>query len=83
MRFVPLKSEETQAQLLRHKARNFLVRQLTQVTNAIRVDLGEFGIVAAKGVYNVGKLLEAGDCANLTVSARRPLRQLADQFFQT
>ena len=48
MRFVPVKSEATQALLLTHKAREFLVRQLTQVTNAIRAHLGEFGIVAVQ-----------------------------------
>lgn len=83
MRFVPVKSEETQALLLCHKARELLVRQLTQVTNAIRAHLGEFGIVAAKGVHNVGRLLEAGERAHLPASARQPLRLLADQFFQT
>ena len=83
MRFVPVKSEETQALLLCHKTREFLVRQLTQITNAIRAHLGEFGIVAAKGVHNVGRLLEAGDRADLPASARQPLRLLAEQFFQT
>ena len=83
MRFVPVKSEETQALLLCHKAREFLVRQLTQITNAIRAHLGKFGIVAAKGVHNVGRLLEAGERAALPASARGPLRLLADQFFQT
>lgn len=83
MRFVPVKSEATQALLLTHKAREFLVRQLTQVTNAVRAHLAEFGIVAAKGVHNVGRLLEAGERADLPASARQPLRLLADQFFQT
>ena len=83
MRFVPVKSEETQALLLCHKTREFLVRQLPQITNAIRAHLGEFGIVAAKGVHNIGRLLEAGDRADLPATARRPLRLLAEQFFQT
>ncbi|MCZ4263072.1 IS110 family transposase [Limimaricola sp. G21655-S1] len=83
MRFVPVKSEKTQALLLCHKAHEFLVRQLTQVTNAIRAHLGEFGIVAAKGVHNIGRLLEAGERAHPPATARRPLRLLADQFFQT
>ncbi len=83
MRFVPVKSEETQALLMTHKAREFLVRQLTQVTNAIRAHLGEFGIVAPKGVHNVGRLLEAGERADLPAAARAPLRLLADQFFET
>lgn len=83
MRFVPVKSEETQALLMTHKAREFLVRQLTQVTNAIRAHLGEFGIVAPKGVHNVGRLLEAGERADLPAVARVPLRLLAGQFFET
>ncbi|SFN55778.1 hypothetical protein SAMN05216224_1076 [Thioclava dalianensis] len=32
-------------------------RQLTQVTNAIRAHLAEFGIVVPIGVHNVGRLL--------------------------
>ncbi|MCH8465028.1 MAG: IS110 family transposase, partial [Roseinatronobacter sp.] len=33
MRFVPVKSEDTQALLMTHKAREFLVRQQTQIVN--------------------------------------------------
>lgn len=54
-----------------------------RLTNAIRAHLGEFGIVAPKGVHNVGGLLEAGERAELPACARAPLRLLADQFFQT
>jgi len=49
MRFVPLKSEDTQALLMTHKAREFLVRQQTQIVNAMRAHLGEFGVVIPKG----------------------------------
>ena len=49
MRFVPVKSEDTQALLMTHKAREFLVRQQTQIVNAkarLRdAHLGEFGVV--------------------------------------
>jgi transposase len=34
MRFVPIKTEEQQSVLMMHRARDFLVRQLTQVSNA-------------------------------------------------
>ena len=34
MRFVPVKTEEQQSVLMMHRARDFLVRQLTQVSNA-------------------------------------------------
>ena len=40
MRFVPVKSEETQALLMIHKAREFLVRQQTQIVNAMRAFAG-------------------------------------------
>ena len=59
MRFVSVKSAERQAGLLDHKARDFLVRQLTQTVNAIRAHLSEFGIVVAKGIHNLDRLLKA------------------------
>lgn len=59
MRFVPVKSAERQAALLDHKARDFLVRQRTQTVNTIRAHLSEFGIVVAKGIHNLDRLLEA------------------------
>jgi transposase len=34
MRFVPIKTDNQQAFLMMHRTRDFLVRQLTQVTNA-------------------------------------------------
>ena len=46
MRFVPVKTEAQQAVLMMHRTRDFLVRQLTQITNAIRAHLAEFGVVA-------------------------------------
>lgn len=83
MRFVPVKSAETQAALLTHKAREFLVRQLTQISNAIRAHLGEFGIVAPKGVHNMGRLLAVAEQADLPECARDPIRLLTEQFTQT
>lgn len=77
MRFVPVKSAERQAALLDHKARDFLVRQRTQTVNAIRAHLGEFGIVVAKGIHNVDRLLEAA--RDVPEAARPALDLLADQ----
>jgi transposase len=59
MRFVPVKSAESQAALLDHKTRDFLVRQRTQIINAIRAHMGEFGIVVAKVIQNIDHLLAA------------------------
>jgi len=83
MRFVPVKSEETQGQLVTHKAREFLVRQQTQIVNAIRAHLGEFGIVIPKGIQNVGRVIEACDSAKLPTAARKALNLLADQLIDT
>jgi transposase len=81
MRFVPVKSAERQAGLLDHKAREFLVRQRTQIVNAIRAHLAEFGIVIAKGTHNIDRLLATVEEAP---EATRPaLALLADQLRDT
>jgi len=49
MRFVPIKSVEQQSMLMLHRARDLLIRQRTQLTNALRAHLAELGLVAAKG----------------------------------
>jgi transposase len=77
MRFVPVKSAERQAALLDHKARDFLVRQRTQTVNAIRAHLGEFGVVVAKGIHNLDRLIEAAQ--DLPETARPALDLLTDQ----
>ena len=43
MRFVPIKYEEQQAALVVHRARDLLIRQRTQLTNALRAHLAELG----------------------------------------
>lgn len=78
MRFVPMKTADAQAALLDHKARDFLIRQQTQTVNTIRAHLAEFGIVVAKGIHNVDRLLEAAGQA--PEAARPALDLLADQF---
>lgn len=83
MRFVPLKTEVQQAVLMRHRARDFLVRQLTQLANAIRAHLGEFGLVVPKGVHNMGRLVKEAAAADLPPEARMPLDLLVGQFTDT
>ncbi len=58
MRFVPVKSEELQASALVFRARDLLVRQRTQVINALRGHLTEYGKVVAKGAGHVAKLID-------------------------
>jgi transposase len=57
MRFVPVKSVEQQAALMLHRARDLLVRQRTQLINALRAHLAEIGLVAAAGVEGVKTVL--------------------------
>jgi transposase len=52
MRFVPVRSIDNQAQLMRHRARELLVGQRTQLLNALRGHLAEIGVVAAQGAQN-------------------------------
>src|SRR6266404_4259560 len=49
MRFVQVKSAEQQGRLMLHRTRDLLMRQRTQLINALRAHLAELGIVAAKG----------------------------------
>ena len=78
MRFVPIKSEEQQAVLIMHRARDLLVRQRTQLINAMRGHLAEFGLIEAQGPSHVRRLL-AGMRTDLTVPelARETLDLLA------
>ena len=66
-----------------HKAREFLVRQQTQIVNAMRAHLGEFGIVVPKGIHNVERLIAACDRSDLPAPARKALNLLADQLADT
>lgn len=57
MRFVAVKSTESQAALMLAGMRERLVRNRVQLANAIRGYAAEFGVVAAKGQANIGPLL--------------------------
>jgi transposase len=51
-RFVPVRSVENQAALMRHRSRELMVGQRTAALNALRGHLSEIGVVAAQGVQN-------------------------------
>ena len=77
MRFVAPKSEQTQAAALVFRARDLLVRQRTQIINALRGHLAEFGIVAAKGPARVPQLMLAvEDPAEPIPEIARPVLQM-------
>jgi len=58
MRFVPVKTVDQQAALSLHRSRELLVRQRTQLANALRALLSEFGIVAGQGKAGLAQLIE-------------------------
>jgi transposase len=58
MRFVPVKTAEQQAALMLVGVRDRLIRNRTQLTNAIRGYAGEFGLTAAKGNAHLDPLLK-------------------------
>ena len=78
-----MKSEDTQALHMIHKAREFLVRQQTQIMNAMRAHLGEFGIVVPKGIQNVERLIMACEQASFPAAARKALNLLSNQLLDT
>ena len=51
-RFVPVRSIENQAELMRHRARELLAGQRTAALNALRGHLAEIGIVAPQGAQH-------------------------------
>lgn len=57
MRFVPVKSEETQGAAMVFRVRELLIRQRTQAINALRGHLAEFGAVVPQGAGNAARLV--------------------------
>src|ERR1700675_3667278 len=82
MRFVQIKSAEQQGRLMLHRTRDLLMRQRTQLINALRAHLAELGIVTAKGDSGVKELLaivaDDGD-ERLAIDARARVIVLAAQ----
>jgi len=58
MRFVTPKSAEAQAAAVVFRTRDLLVRQRTQLINALRGHMAEFGHTVAKGPAHVARLVE-------------------------
>jgi len=80
MRFVQIKSAEQQGRLMLHRARDLLMRQRTQLINALPAHMAELGIVAAQGREGVKELLKiiaSEQDARLPVDAHASLVVLA------
>lgn len=80
MRFVPVKSEETQGSAAVFRVRELLVRQRTQAINALREHLAEFGLVVPKGALNAARLVALVEDpeAGLPMAARTALDHLTE-----
>lgn len=91
MRFVAVKSEAKQALSAVFRARDLLVSQRTQLINALRGHLGEYGVVAPQGPSHVERLIievedpeflvpdAARSCLRLLVDTLRALRDRINQ----
>jgi transposase len=76
MRFVAPKSEQAQAAAVVFRARDLLVKQRTQIINALWGHLTEFGIVVANGPAHVPQLVRADeDGAEAIPELARPILQ--------
>jgi len=82
MRFVAVKGEEQQAAGLVFRTRDLLVKQRTQLINAIRGHLSEYGWVAPKGPSHVAMLADLLEeekmASTLPEAVRSMLRVMLD-----
>jgi transposase len=74
MRFVPMKTAEQQAALMLVGLRDRLIRNRTQLSNAIRGYAAEFGFAAAKGMAHLDPLFDR-------IQADESLPDLAREMF--
>ncbi len=73
MRFVPVKTAEQQAALMLMGVRDRLIRNRTQLSNAIRGYAAEFGVTATKGKAHLESLLESIQADESVPTAAREL----------
>jgi len=82
MRFVPIKTEDQQAALMLHKARELLVRQQTMLINAIRGHMAELGMIAPQGSAKIKDLIaviQDSEDQSIPALARAALQPLVHQ----
>lgn len=80
MRFVAIKDEAQQASAAVFRARDLLVRQRTQMINALRGLLAEYGWVAPKGLFHLAGMMQRIEDPNcgLPESARSIFVMMSD-----
>lgn len=82
MRFVPVKSPEQQGVMVLHRTRLILTRQRTQLSNAIRGHMAEFGLAAPigrQGLQTLVAVINDFSDDRVPVDARGCLTMLAAQ----
>jgi len=82
MRFVPVKSPEQQGVMVLHRTRLILTRQRTQLSNAIRGHMAEFGLAAPigrQGLQTLVAVINDSSDERVPVDARGCLTMLAAQ----
>ena len=82
MRFVPVKTEDQQAALMLHKARELLIRQRTMLVNALRAHMAELGMIVPQGREKVDDLIaviEDGEDESVPALAKAALKPLVAQ----
>lgn len=82
MRFVAIKSEDQQAVLRMHRARQLLIRQRTMIVNTLRAHIAELGMVSRQGGAGANRLMvlvECEDDESIPVVARTALKPLVRQ----
>lgn len=80
MRFVAVKSEEQQARSMIFRTRDLLVRQRTQLINALRGHLAEHGVVAPQGSVHVKRL--ANVISDETAALPATVRQIGSLYLE-
>ncbi|HJS84193.1 MAG TPA: IS110 family transposase [Acetobacteraceae bacterium] len=82
MRFVPVKAAEQQAALMLVGVRDRLIRDRTQLANALRGHAAEFGLTAAKGMFHLNPLLERIQADESLPGARELFAAQAKEYAQ-
>lgn len=83
MRFVPMKTIDQQAVLMLMGVRDRLIRNQTQLSNAIRGFAAEFGLTAATGSDHLGRLLDRLEAEeDLPILARELFAAQATEYAQ-
>ena len=81
MRFVPPKSEDQQARAVLFRARERLVHQRTELTNALRALLFEYGHTVPQGKVHLKRIVEIveAETCDLPALAREEAQDLLEQ----